>query len=87
MGLASTRAGKIRGMEVVVELATMVTAEGLKHWRAEVTRDGSLYDASEWTVHIAEAIKAQRDLKESVLSDWAYRDARREAAQLFRTVA
>jgi len=66
-----------------VDLASMVTAEGVRHWCAELYVDGQLHEASPWTSSVADAIKAQRDLRESAVSDLAYREARLEAYRLF----
>ena len=69
-----------------VRLATTVAVvEGVRTrvWCSELYVDGQLHEASPWTSSVADAIKAQRDLRESALSDLAYREARLEAYRLF----
>lgn len=69
-------------MEVEAKLAT-TTADGRTLWRSEVYIDHEYADVSEWTRHPAKAITDGLELKRSALSDWAYREARREVAELY----
>jgi hypothetical protein len=70
-------------MEVDVRLATEKTRDDRTLWRSEVYFDGRLEDASGWSEHVVDAIRDGRDLKRSALSDWAFREARYEAHQLY----
>jgi hypothetical protein len=68
---------------IEAKLQSMTTAEGVKHWRSELYVDGSMLDASEWTVHPVAAMNAGRELEFHARSDWAQREARLEAHALF----
>lgn len=72
---------------IETRLASMRTAEGVDHWCSELYVNGSLIDASDWTVHVVDAIRAGRDLDLSARSDLAYREARYEARALFTHAA
>lgn len=68
---------------VECKLASMVTAEDVKHWRSESFIDHEFHEASDWTVHVVDAIIAGRGLLDQARSDVAFREARYEAAELF----
>ena len=67
-----------------VRLAVTRTKQGVSLWCSELWRNGELYDASEWTTSVVDAIRDGRDLEGHARSDIAFREARAEAAQLFQ---
>lgn len=69
--------------EVAVRLAATQTKQGVKLWCSELYVDGRIDHASDWTEHVVDAITDGRDLLAAANSDWAYREARYEAAELF----
>ena len=69
---------------LAVRLAVTTTKQGVRLWCSELWRGGELYDASEWTTSVVDAIRDGRDLEDHARSDLAFREARYEAAQLFQ---
>ena len=66
-----------------VRLAATETKQGVKLWCSELYVNGRFDHASDWTEHVVDAITDGRDLLDSARSDWAYREARYEVAQLY----